>query len=397
MDKYKEYKDSGIKWIKEIPSHWSLEKLKSRVKIYNGKDQKPIEIKDGKYPVLATGGEIARTNSFLHDGESVLLGRKGTIDKPKYINGKFWTVDTLFYTKIRKQLYPKFFYYQTLTIPFRLLSSGSTVPSMTQDVLHNHFLCYPLFEEQTAIANFLDEKTGAIDSAVEELENQRRLLKELKQATIHKAVTKGLDDNATMKDSGVEWIGEIPVDWEVRRLKDFFSFQMGNTIIKEDLNNEGKGLPVYSATREDKYFGFFENFNLKLKKDDIVFGARGTIGFPKICREDCTSSQTTIACIKKRPKVNSKFVHYFLMGNHEVIFSFTKTAMPQFTVNNAKEIYIVINDDEEKIVDFLDKKISKIDSSLEEIESKIEYLKEYKKTLINDAVTGKIKVYEGDV
>ncbi len=91
---YPDYKDSGVEWLGEVPAHWGISKLKHLARIRNGRDYKIVEVESGGYPVIGSGGEFARANDFLYDDESVLLGRKGTIDKPLYINGPFWTVDT---------------------------------------------------------------------------------------------------------------------------------------------------------------------------------------------------------------------------------------------------------------------------------------------------------------
>ncbi len=107
---YDEYKDSGVEWIGKIPYDWILVELKYLARICNGRDYKDIENENGDNPILGTGGEFAYTNRFLYEGPSVLLGRKGTIDKPQFIDKPFWTVDTLFYTKINNNVHPKLFF-----------------------------------------------------------------------------------------------------------------------------------------------------------------------------------------------------------------------------------------------------------------------------------------------
>jgi len=102
MKKYDNYKDSGIEWLGGIPEHWEVKKLKFISKICNGQDQKAVLEDDGAYPVYGSGGIFGRANSYLFDKPSVLLGRKGTIDKPQYVEEPFWTVDTSYFTKIRE-------------------------------------------------------------------------------------------------------------------------------------------------------------------------------------------------------------------------------------------------------------------------------------------------------
>ena len=100
---YPEYKDSEVEWLGEIPDQWKLCRLKFMAKIKNGQDYKSIDVEEG-YPVMGSGGQFACASNFMYDQESVLLGRKGTIDKPLYINEPFWTVDTMYYTEINKDI-----------------------------------------------------------------------------------------------------------------------------------------------------------------------------------------------------------------------------------------------------------------------------------------------------
>ncbi|HKK33737.1 MAG TPA: restriction endonuclease subunit S, partial [Desulfomicrobiaceae bacterium] len=107
---YPEYKDSGVEWLGKIPTAWVLSRLKYMAHIKNGQDYKTVETNTG-YPVLGSGGQFTFASTFLYDKESVLLGRKGTIDKPLYIDEPFWTVDTMYYTEIDNEIPPKFLYY----------------------------------------------------------------------------------------------------------------------------------------------------------------------------------------------------------------------------------------------------------------------------------------------
>lgn len=106
---YPAYKDSGVEWIGQVPEYWQIAQLKRLVSIQNGSDHKAIETDEG-YPVYGSGGRFAYASSYMHDGESVLLGRKGTIDRPMYVNGRFWTVDTMYWTKILANADGKFFW-----------------------------------------------------------------------------------------------------------------------------------------------------------------------------------------------------------------------------------------------------------------------------------------------
>ena len=240
--KYEEYKDSGVEWIGEVPSHWEVCAFKRKITINNGKDYKDF-LDNEIYPVMGSGGCFAYCSKFMYDGEALLMGRKGTIDKPLYINGKFWVVDTMFYAVPTKDLYCKFAYYLALTFPYSLYSTSTALPSMTQTDLGNNPVAFPLFSEQRAIAAYLDKKCGEINRAIDVQKKKIDLLNELKQTIITNAVTKGLDPNAPMKDSGVEWIGEVPEHWEVKRTRFLCKIQTGD---KDTVNRIDDGqYPFY--------------------------------------------------------------------------------------------------------------------------------------------------------
>ena len=185
-------KDSGVEWIGEIPEDWNCLPMKRGLTINNGKDYKNIQTESG-YPVIGSGGQFAFASEFLYDGEAVLLGRKGTIDKPMYINGKFWTVDTMFYAVPNEGICCKYMFYQAQTIPFGLYSTNTALPSMTQTDLAGNPMCFPSLQEQQTIADYLDEQTTKIDSAIFALEAQRNDLNALKQSIISEAVTGKID------------------------------------------------------------------------------------------------------------------------------------------------------------------------------------------------------------
>lgn len=186
-------KDSGVEWLGEIPEHWKVKKLKHLAKIKNGKDQKEVLIEEGGYPVLGTGGEFGRATTFLYNKPSVLLGRKGTIDKPFYIEEPFWTVDTLFYTEIYDNTYPKFLFYLSTTIRFEYYQESSAVPSMTQENLNNIQLCYPPFNEQVEIVNLINDFTSKVDLTLNKISNQIEKLQDYRQSLISEAVTGKID------------------------------------------------------------------------------------------------------------------------------------------------------------------------------------------------------------
>ncbi|CAG9931734.1 restriction endonuclease subunit S [Candidatus Nitrotoga arctica] len=167
MKPYPAYKPSGVPWLGEIPEQWDVVQFKHFVEIQNGSDHKHVEKAEG-YPVFGSGGIFAYASDFLYDGESVLLGRKGTIDKPLHVTGRFWTVDTMYWTKIRPDASGRFAYYSALTIPFDYYSTNTAVPSMTKGNLSGHLVSRPSIREQQAIAAYLDREIARVDTLIAE-------------------------------------------------------------------------------------------------------------------------------------------------------------------------------------------------------------------------------------
>ncbi|MDG3410435.1 restriction endonuclease subunit S [Vibrio parahaemolyticus] len=286
---------------------------------------------------------------------------------------------------------------------FNLMSEGATNQiELSKATVDNFPVSLPKLDRQREIASITKRELGNADSKINALTQKLHHLEEYKTALIHNAVTKGLDANncrildgtpaeeMKWKDSGIEWIGDIPDGWKLIKLKDYFNVTMGETILKEDLSDESFGIPVYSATKEDVVFGYVNNASKLLNPGDIVIAARGnSIGNPNIISALSTSTQTTIQLNKKR-KVNSEFIKYWMLGSHDEIFKFDNTAIPQFTVDDSKNIVSVMpgSDETLRICNYLSKKLEVLKVSKETINKKIALLLEYKKSLINEAVSG---------
>lgn len=414
LNTYPAYKDSGVEWVGKIPKHWEVKKFKHLIKINNGVDYKHIQVDEG-YPVIGSGGQFAYASDYLYDGEVVLLGRKGTIDKPLYFNGKFWTVDTMFYAVAHKNNITKFLYYLGSIIPFKFYSTSTALPSMTQDDLNNHSVAIPPLSEQAAIANFLDDKCAKIDAAVEIKQQQIELLKERRQIAIHQAVTQGLDKNVPMKDSGVKWIGEIPEHWVVKKLKQIckaygrIGFR-GYTI--SDLVDKGEGAITISPSNikeQDMTFEkssyltwekYYESPEIQVFENDILIVKTGStfgkVGIVKKLAERATINPQLL--VLKNVRLNADYLYELLVNQivqcqikSEVIGSTIPTISETKILNI--EIALPSSADEIlKINDFIKSFRAKINSAISLYEQEIEKLKEYKTTLINSAVTGKMKV-----
>ena len=186
-----ELKETNIPWFGQIPAHWKLQPIKAFAQINNGSDYKNIQADDSEgYPVIGSGGQFTSATKFVYDGKSVLFGRKGTIDKPLYFEGKFWTVDTMFWSKIdEERIIPKYLYYAALSIPYEYYQTKTALPSMTQSNLLNHQLAIPDMKEQEQIISKLERKQREFDKLNQIIRTQVSLLKERRTSLISHAVT----------------------------------------------------------------------------------------------------------------------------------------------------------------------------------------------------------------
>lgn len=169
--------------------NWDRTRLRYLASVESGSDYKEIEVAEGGFPVYGSGGEFTRASKCMHSGESVLMGRKGTIDRPLYVNGSFWTVDTMFWTKFKSGVHVKFIYYWATTLPFNLFKTSTALPSMTGTDLKNMPIHLPPLPVQIQIANYLDEVTDSMTKLAEAAQAFLATTNERRQALINAAVT----------------------------------------------------------------------------------------------------------------------------------------------------------------------------------------------------------------
>lgn len=179
---HSEFKKSEVG---EIPIEWEVSRLKEVVEICYGKSQKEVEVENGKYKILGTGGIIGYTNEYLWNKPSVLIGRKGTIDRPQYIEEPFWTVDTLFYTKIKNDNNAKWLFYYISNLDLKKYNEATGVPSLSISNLNNIYISIPAIEEQQQIADIL----SSVDTQISEYENKKLKLEELKKGLMQQLLT----------------------------------------------------------------------------------------------------------------------------------------------------------------------------------------------------------------
>ena len=294
-------------------------KLKDLVNIKYGKNQKNVKNPRGKYPILGTGGIMDYADDFLYDKPSVLIGRKGSIGKVKYIEEPFWTIDTLFYTIVNENLViPKYLYYKLSQIDFNYYNEGTTIPSLRTETLYKIDIDLPKKNIQKKVVNLLN----TID---EKIENNQKIianLEELSQTLFKRWFVdfEFPDENGNpYKSSGGEMIdselGEIPPDWKVGVLSDMTEIIMGQSPKSDTYNNNKVGLPLLNGASD------FKNRNIKPTKYtsapkkighnlDYVFGVRATIGL--VTELDGEYAIGRGAGLSKNNEENREFIYEIL-------------------------------------------------------------------------------------
>jgi len=391
--KYDSYRESDVEWWPSAPSHWTVKALKHGLRINNGQDHKDVLADDG-YPVYDSGGQFAFARDYLHDGDAILLGRKGTIDKPLHVRGRFWSVDTMFYGVCKTGFLPRFAYYYCTTIPFFYFSTSTALPSMTQDDLKNNPALFPSLTEQRAIAAFLDSKCATIDEAVRIKQEQIKLLRERRQILIQQAVTRGLNPDAPMKDSGIDWIGQIPAHWEVRPIRYAFRFRNNQRVPlsgSEREHMQGK-YPYYGASGVIDYVDDYifdealiliaeDGANLLSKSTPLAFVARGKYWV------------NNHAHILEPLFPGFEYWAEMLSAVDYTIY-ISGSAQPKLTRDRLGGVRVPVPppDERKEIIALINQQSEKYQHAISIKKDQIAALKEYKTSLINAAVTGKIKV-----
>ena len=437
----REMKDSDVEWIGKIPQGWTVSKLKYSSQFFNGDRGK-------NYPSgndLVDDGVIFLTSNNLH--EDVL---DTSYENSKYITEERYNIlggaklrinDIVFCLRgsvgncsinktetqgtvasslmtIRPQqsnadfvnymLHSEVTYSQT-----RLFVNGSCAENLSADNVANYYFVEPPLAEQKQIATYLHSKCANIDTIISDIQLQIELLQEYKQSVITEAVTKGLDKNVAMKNSGIDYIGNIPLHWHISKQKyvnDFYNgdrgknYPSGNDLVDDgvifltsnnlhsDILDTSSSISKYITEARYHILG-----GAKLQKNDIVFCLRGSVG---ICSINKTESQGTIASslMTIRPrKIHADFLNYLL--HSEVTYAQTRLSVngscaDNLSADNVANYYFPKPplDEQEQIVNYLDKQCDNIDATIADKQKQLDTLTEYKKSLIYEYVTGKKEV-----
>lgn len=420
-------KDSGIPWIGQIPEDWEVAKLKNFTKFYSGGTPNVsnqfnyndngvsfVTIKDmsNNYLINKTEKHITKLgikekNLKILDKGTVLYSIYATVGEISELNINATINQAILALTNLKNINKTFLKYNLLSMKDFVisLSNGNTQFNLNTEIVKNFYLTTPSFELQQKIVEILDKKCGQIDELVRIEENEIEKLKEYKTSLITKVVTKGLDPNVKMKDSGIPWIGQIPEDWKVVRLKNIAKCYGGLTYSPDDINEKGI-LVLRSSNIQNGKLSFNDNVYVKVnnfmpvEKNDILIcsrnGSRELIGKNAIITTDIKATFGAFMMII-RTSQNAKYLHKILNSNifNYYISSFLTSTINQLTKNNLDNIKFPFSIDpntQQQIVEYLDKRCEEIDNLIKIKQEKIEKLKEYKKSLIYQYVTGKKEV-----
>lgn len=406
------YKDSGTEWIGAIPKEWEVLRLKYVSDIYAAKASL-----FGEWPVEKNGKPYT-PKEWASGDEIIITGRVGTIGQYEMLskNSKKKVVvndNRLLIEPYRDKVLSHFLFWAVAIINLNDIILGSAVPLITATKLLNKKVVIPSLPEQQRIADFLDAKCGILDRTIDAVSRQIEDLEKYKKALITKTVTKGIckkgETERTMKDSGVEWIGEVPEEWKVSKVKHETSFIGSGTTPRSGCLSfyENGTIPwiqsgdlyetneVTDTKQKITSEALRSSSALKVyNKDFIAMAMYGSIGNIAISRIAACVNQAC-CCLRPNARNNLNYMYYFLKASTD---NFKSKAMGAVLQNISQEK--IKNQDflvppiaeQQQIADYLDEKCKNIDNRVQKRKQQLEWLKEYKKSLIFDYVTGKKRV-----
>ena len=408
MKRYETYKDSGIQWWEEIPTHWDLKKAKHMFSLVTE------NVSDSSLPKIAlenieswTGKYIETDSDFMGEGvefkkDDILFGKlRPYLAKVYKAEFAGQAVGDIYVFRGNEEQNPEYLKYLLLSYPFISVVDGSTygakMPRANWDFISHLVLPCPPKTEQVTIAAYLDHKVGQIDATIAEKEQMLEDLKAYRSAIISEAVTKGLDKNVEMKDSGIEWIGIIPKHWTVSNIGRLFNIKAGGDAKPEfysSTKDDVHKFPVYTNAREADHVYAFSSY-APFSGNSITVTGRGDIGHA-IFRSN--EYDAIIRLLVLQPKnediIDARYFAYFI---DEKIHFFTDSAavgqLSAIQISPYKICFPPIKE-QRAISNYLDERIAQIDVLTKKIDSQISDLKSYKSALITEAVTGKIDLRE---
>ena len=399
-------KKSHIDWCPVIPDHWEEKRIKDIAFLQSGNSITAMDIaEEGKYPVYGGNGLRGYTNNYTNDGDYVLIGRQGALcGNINYAYGKFYATEhaVVVYTKNEEITY---WLGETLKAAnLYRLSMTAAQPGLAVSTLNIQFIPYPPRKERIRIANYLAEKCTEIDHQVSLLTSKRDAYLRLKKSIINHAVTRGLDPNVKMKDSGIEWIGEVPEHWEVKRMKDICAlspnikscseYEYGSYLPMEGLRlDQIETSDELVSTLQGKYTPFEDN-DLLVAKVTPCF-ENGNIAIAKGLTNGVGFGSSEIFVLRANKYNNIRFLFYMSLSSK---FQ-DKACATMCGVGGLKRIsplfmktYIMAippSTEQRAIATYLDDKCAKIDTIVSNLDKQISRYGDLKRSLIEEVITGK--------
>ena len=425
MRTYDSYKDSGIEWIGEIPRHWKVIKLKYEYKIQKGRIPKIVydESKEGLVPYLSmdvlrgslTSDFVSRNDGiYVFNNQLLILwdgsnsGEIISVDKEGILSSTMGVMN-----KIGNSFNDNYSFYllKTYEPEIRNNTNGMGIPHVDGLFVRSLPLLLPPLSEQEQIVSYLDENTSLIDEMVEKKKRKIELLKEYRTSLINTVVTKGLNPDVPMKDSGIEWIGEIPRHWEYSKLRYYIIGVKDGTHGTHENDEDGEILLSGKNVLND-FLSITDN-ERKIKKEEhnkiisngypkrgdvLVVSIGHTLG--KVCQYDLDypiSFQRSVCFIRPKKVLDSRWLFYTILSNFiqsQIKVTLNKSTIGGIYMNDLIDCSIVVLplNEQLQIVEYLDSKTKEIDDLVQLEQKKIDFLIEYRQSLISNVVTGKIKV-----
>ena len=424
-----EMKDSGVQWIGDIPNNWNIKPLYACLDEINQKNNPivttnilSLTITDGVIPYSERGNQgnkskenfeeykVVYPNTIVANSMNILIGSVGLSQYEGCVSPVYYVYAAKPQVDIRYMNY--LFQMEPFQKRLRQFANGILEIRLrvsSHDILHQK-VAVPAYDEQQAIADYLDETCSKIDEIIAEAKASIDEYKELKQSVIFEAVTKGLDKNVEMKDSGVEWMGVIPKHWSTPKLKYFTNISSGGTPDRNHYEywngnvnwiktGELQNNELYDSEEKISELGV-ANSSAKLFKENTIliamYGQGKTRGMTALLKVPCTTNQ---ACAGIVMKSNSPYEIYYLWLTLQASYRALRekavgTGQPNLSIGLLKDFYIPLPtlQEQKEVINFLKKVMPKYDSLITEKESLINDLEAYKKSLIYEVVTGKRRV-----
>lgn len=387
----KEYKQTEVGLI---PEDWDIKELSSILKFGSGQDYKHLQ--KGDIPVYGTGGIMTYVDRFLYNGDSVGIGRKGTIDKPFFLTGGFWTVDTLFYTTDFIDVLPKFIYFKFLTIPWKEFNEASGVPSLNKNTIGKIKIPLPpTLHEQKAIATALSD----VDSLISSLDKLITKKKAIKQGAMQallkgKKRLKGFNDHSEMKDSE---FGPIPTDWEVKLLPEVFDYIHGKAH-EQFISSDGNYKVVNSkfVSTEGKVVKNSSVNFCPAKKGDILTVLSDLPNGKALAKTFLVEENDVFAvnqrvCIWRTKKDSSLFLNY-VMNRNKYFLKLDDGVTQTHILNNHIEKCPVLLPKSIEEQRAIGECLKAMDLEIESLENKKAKYQEIKQGMMQELLTGKTRL-----